>query len=471
MLSLPERLLRLIDRERLVSPGGRVLVAVSGGADSVALALLMREAASTGRLTLAGLLHLNHRLRAAAAADELFCRELAERLSIPFEAVRADVAERARRDGISVEEAGHRERYAFFERAVREGRGEVVATAHTRDDQAETYLLRAIRGAGPLGLAGIQPRAGAIVRPLLEVPRADLRAYLESRAQPFREDESNRDLCVPRNRVRHRLIPFLEAEFTPAIADVLARSATIARGDAEWLAAAARALLPQIVSTGKNTLSLDLPTLTRQPVALGRRVVKQVIEEVSGRAVGFEPVERVLELAADEGAGSAAIDLPGCRAERRGGTILIRPPLSRAPRSQPPRFEYRLPVPGEVWVDEVGLVISAEPAPAAADTPVGSAGSGVVAVAAGELSEPLIVRNWRPGDALRPLGLGGRKKLQDLFVDRKVARSERPTVPIVADRHKGIVWVVGHALAEDFRVTPDAAGVLVLKARKLGGLG
>ena len=470
MPSLLARVLRLVDRERLVTPGGRVLVAVSGGADSVALTLFMHELAATGRVTLAGLVHLNHRLRAEADADEAFCRDLAERLSVPFEAVGVDVADRASRDGISVEEAGHRERYAFFARLVGEGRGEVVATAHTRDDQAETYLLRAIRGAGPTGLAGIQPRSGTVVRPLLETPRVDLRGYLASRGQPFREDETNEDLRVPRNRVRHRLIPFLEEEFTPAIADVLARSAAIARGDAEWLDTAANALGREIVSVKEGRRSLEVGPLVSQPVALARRVVKRALEEVSGRTAGFEQVERVLALATDGKVATGAVDLPGCRAVGRGATIEIRAPLSRSPRPEALRFEYRLPVPGEVSVDEAGLAISAEPAPATRDTPVGSAGSAMVAVAAAALAEPLIVRNWRPGDALRPLGLGGRKKLQDVFVDRKVARSARPTVPIVADLHGGIVWVVGHTLAEDFRVTADTAGVIILKARKLGGI-
>ena len=469
MPALLERVLRLVDGERLVGPGGRVVVAVSGGADSVALTLLMHELATTGRVVLAGLVHLNHRLRAEADTDEAFCRELAERLSVPFESVGADVAGRAARDGISVEQAGHRERYAFFERVVRDGRGEVVATAHTRDDQAETYLLRVIRGAGPTGLAGIRPRTGDIVRPLLEVSRRDLRRFLESRGQSFRADETNEDVRVPRNRVRHRLIPFLEQQFTPAIADVLARSAAIARGDAVWLDAATTARLPEIVSHNEGSPSLAVEPLLRAPVALGRRVVKRVLEEVSGRAAGFEPVERVLELATDEGMATGAVDLPGCRAERRGGTIEIRPPLSRTPGRETLRFEYRLPVPGEVSVGEAGLAISAEVGPARGDTAVGSAGSAMVAVAATTLSGPLIVRNWRPGDALRPLGLGGRKKLQDVFVDRKVARVERPIVPIVADLKGGIVWVVGHTVAEDFRVTPETTGVLILKARTLGG--
>ena len=224
---LHERVLRLIRRERLVPPGRRVLAALSGGADSVALTLLLRELAKEAGFVLVGVAHLNHRLREAADADEQFCRELAASLALPIDVERVDVGQAARRGRISLEDAGHRERYAFFRRAAARLRADRVATGHHRDDQAETCLMRLIRGAGPDGLAGIRPRAGCVVRPLLHVSRSELRTYLAGRGQPFREDETNRDPAFTRNRVRHELIPFLETRFSPSIANVLARTAEI----------------------------------------------------------------------------------------------------------------------------------------------------------------------------------------------------------------------------------------------------
>ena len=158
---LQERVLRLIEREALVPHDGRVLVALSGGADSVALTTLLCQTASAGAFTLTGLLHINHQLRGAAAeADEHFCRELAGTLSLPITVERVDVGALARAAGISIEEAGHRARYAIFHRTAAGSGIDRIATAHTRDDLAETFLLRLIRGAGPGGLAGIRPRAG-----------------------------------------------------------------------------------------------------------------------------------------------------------------------------------------------------------------------------------------------------------------------------------------------------------------------
>ena len=470
MASLQERVLRAIKRETLIPEDGRVLVALSGGADSVALTLLLYELAPTAGFSVVGLAHLNHQLRQEATDDEQFCLELAKGLVLPIEVGRADVRERARGEGISIEEAGHRERYAFFARVAGHLGAHRVATAHTRSDQAETYLMRLIRGAGPVGLAGIRPRSGRVIRPLLEVSRAELRTYLAQREQSFREDETNQDVRVTRNRIRHELLPFLEERFSPAIVDVLAREADIARSDADWLDGAANRIASTFVSNKEGIVSVDVEALASQPKALARRVAKSALEQVAQRAIGFDHIERFLGLARQSGLDRAEADFPGCRVERRDGRLLIGAPRRRMTDGAAAEFTYRLTIPGEVDVPEAGLVISAQrvsgtKVPAARLTARG----GTVTVAGEQLTAPLIVRNWRPGDAVRPLGLGGRKKLQDLFVDRKVTRFERHKVPIVADKKRGIVWVVGHTVADDFRVTASTKGMLTLKATKLGG--
>ena len=472
MASLQERIQRVIEREILIPEDGRVLVAVSGGADSVALTLLLHELAPTVGFAVVGLAHLNHQLRHAAVDDERFCRELATQLALPFDVGRADVRERARADGISIEEAGHRERYAFFERVAGQKGAHRVATAHTRNDQAETHLMRLIRGAGPVGLAGIRPRSGQVVRPLLEVSRAELRAYLARRGQSFREDETNQDVRVTRNRIRHELLPFLEERFSPAIVDVLAREADIARSDAEWLDAVANQIAARFVSTREGIVTVDVEALQRQPKALARRVAKHALEQVAQRAIGFGHIERFLRLAEQPERDLAEADFPGCRVERRPGQLLIGAPRRRVTDRVAAGFTYRLMIPGEVDVPEAGMAISAQRV-SGTDVPRSglTARGDTVTVEGEQVTAPLIVRNWRPGDAIRPLGLGGRKKLQDFFVDRKVARSERHTVPIVADRTRGIVWVVGHTVADGFRVTPGTKGMLILKATKLGGAG
>ena len=330
--SLHERVLRLIRRERLVPPGARVAAALSGGADSVALTLLLRELAEPAGFVLAGAVHLNHRLRPAADADERFCRELAASLALPIDVERVDVGQTARSARISLEDAGHRERYAFFARAAARLRAGRVATGHHRDDQAETCLMRLIRGAGPDGLAGIRPRAGCVIRPLLHVPRAELRAWLAGRGQPFREDETNRDPAFTRNRVRHELLPFLEARFSPSITGVLARTAEIVRGDAEWMEAEVDAVAGAVLALGEQEAEVDAAALAGQPQAVARRLARRALEHVAGRPTGFDPVERFLAVAAARGGDLREADFPGCRVEWRGPRLAVRPPLPRPPR-------------------------------------------------------------------------------------------------------------------------------------------
>ena len=468
MPPLQNRVLRTIQRESLITQGDRVVVALSGGADSVALTRLLSELAETASFEVAGVAHLNHQLRDAADEDERFCQALAGRLSLPCLVGRADVTVLANRERISIEEAGHRERHTFLRHAAAALQADCIATAHTRDDQAETYLMRLLRGAGPVGLSGIHPRSGAVVRPLLDISKSELREYLSAHGQEFQEDETNRDITVTRNRIRHELIPFLERKFSPSIVDVLVRETKIARHDAAWLEDQAIAAASLIVDHTDGVAVLDQEGLLDQPVALARRIVKRAVERVAGRRVGFDQVERLLAIVAENVVRTTELDLPGCRAAIAHGRVTISPPRPRRQSSAPSTgFTYRLQIPGEVEIPEASMTVAAERVTGGSPAAGLSARGEAVYVAGGQVTVPLIVRSWRPGDAFRPLGLGGHKKLQDLFVDRKIDRISRQKVPIVADKQRGIVWVVGHSVSDDFRITSDTEGMLLLRARKL----
>jgi tRNA(Ile)-lysidine synthase len=481
-MDLSIRVLRTVRAHGLVARGGRVVVALSGGADSVALVHLLRELQSGGALRVAGLAHVNHQLRGAGAdADEAFCAAMAADLGLPFEAARADVRAIAAAEGRSIEDAARRVRYACLEQAADRLKADAIAVGHTLDDQAETFLLRLVRGAGPRGLAGIHPRAGRVVRPLLDVRRSELREYIRERGLAYREDPTNADVSIPRNRVRLGLIPYLEREFSPGIVEVLAREAAIARQDEDLLAREAIDFAQRIVlvhSAGDRPGSADTPArivtvdarrLSSLHPAHGARVVRHALEVAAGTAregaFGFEHLERVLALAR-EGREGAEVHLPGLVAKREGdGVWLAGAPSERPPDGLVNTFRFPLSIPGEVTLDRQGWVVSA--------TDDGGAASNLsVGVQAARLTLPLAVRCWQPGDRFRPLGMGGRrKKLQDLFVDRKVPRGARGSVPLVVDGDDRIVWIVGEPVAEDFRVTEPSQGVIFLKARRLGGLG
>jgi len=476
-MALTRRVLDTIHRHALVRRGGRVLVALSGGPDSVALLRLLRELEAGGDLVVAGAAHLNHGLRAAAAGEEQFCRTLAAQLGITFCSDLADVRSRAASLGTSLEDAGRQVRYEFFDRIATELGADVIATGHTRDDQAETFLLRLLRGAGPRGLSGIHPCAGRVVRPLLDIRRDELRAYLFELGQSFCEDESNRDLNIPRNRIRHELLPLLARDYSPAITDVLAREASLAREDEDRLQLEAIDLLALIVLGNETAedegqvLELDARALGALHPAVASRVVRLVLERaVPAKFVGAGHVDRVLELARSPRE-HREVSLPGQRAVRRGDRILL--DRRRPPEPFANSFRVLLSIPGEA-------VFGTWEVSAVGDTQTGHSRGTVTIecprfdqpVAADGLRLPLAVRARQRGDRLRPLGMGGReKKLQDVFVDGKVAREERDSLPLVVDSADRIVWVVGGPVAEDFRVTEASQGVIFLKARRLGGQG
>jgi tRNA(Ile)-lysidine synthase len=467
MSSLSDSVRRTIRRHGLLQRDARVIVALSGGADSVALLLTLREMASDEGFQLAGAAHLNHQLRGVEAdGDEEFCRRLAASHGIPIDVERLDVARLAGAAGVSVEQAAHTARHEFFDRAVERLDAAAVAVAHTRDDQAETFLLRLLRGAGPRGLGGMHPRSGRVIRPFLAASRSDVRAFLHARQAEFREDASNADLTIARNRIRHDLIPYLETRFSPGIVDVLDREAAIAREDAEFLDKAAAAAGRRLVARTSEGVELVVAALLAEPAAIARRVIRGAQEMVSaGRFVGFDAVETVLAFAVSKSTGP--LDLPGHRVSRRGGRIVLTTSQGRRAAEPTAAFLYELMVPGEVSVPEAACAILAD----AEVVPSGHSAGGLwplvnrgdqVVVEAGRLAGPLVVRNRRPGDSFRPLGLQGHKKLQDFFVDAKVERSERDTVPLVIDARGEIVWVAGHTVGEEFRVTDHTQAVVIL---------
>ena len=472
-----DRVRQFVRQHDLIGPETRVIAAVSGGSDSVALVHLLRALADAGDGRLAGVAHFNHQLRPSAGDDERFAAGVAAALELPFLAGREDVAARASRERRSIEDAARTARHEFFEAARLHFAAEAVALGHTRDDQAETVLLRLLRGAGPRGLAGMHPKNGPIVRPLLGCRRQDLRGWLEARQLRFVEDETNQDVSIPRNRVRAELLPLLAARFNPGIVEVLADQAELARAASAWMDAmaaelAARCVRRAALAGAAMVREIDVAALRAAPLALRRALLWRVMREVAGRRpIAFGHVDAALRLIDERG--ETRIDVPGQRLERIGGTVVLTGRAAGAAGRQPPvevstLFRLPLSIPGEVVVPGAGWVVSAEAAPSAiVSNGVGeNDGAGAALVRRDLVQGSLAVRNRRPGDRFRPVGLAGQKKLQDYFVDRKVARTLRDSVPLVVDDTDRIVWVAGFGIDEAFQVTDPAQAVIILKLRQ-----
>jgi tRNA(Ile)-lysidine synthase len=455
---LARRVARAVRRRALWTSDDRVAAAVSGGSDSVALVRVLTELSAAGAVQLAGIIHVNHGLRGAESdGDEAFCRCLAVVLAPPIDVSHVDVAAHARRERRSLEASARELRYAAFDAAARRLSATVVATGHTADDQAETVLLRLFRGAGLRGASAIRWRRGLYARPLLDERRAVLRRALSDAGAAFRDDSSNLDLSIPRNRLRHGLMAGMDVEW-PGAVSALARFGELAADDEAMLAAQADASGARILS-GPGGVELNRGLLVALPVAIGRRVIRSAIEDAGGRATtrDIDAVWRSCRSARTRG----RLALHRVQLRVDGARVRLEVPGARPVIT----MEYPLPVPGSVLIRETGSIVRASLLNEA-DRPHGDRWSAVLQST--ELSLPLTVRGRRPGDRFHPLGAPGSRKLQDVLVDRKVPVDARDEVPIVVDQNDEIVWVAGVAIAHRCRVTRPAAGMVKLDLEKKG---
>jgi len=450
MSDLSLRFQSLLSRSGLIPPQSRVLVAVSGGADSVALLLLLARAAEQFALYLEAA-HLDHGLRPESKADLEFVKALCTRLEVSLVAERRDIYRIARARKGNLEETARLERRDFLRRAAQSRDAQLIALGHHRDDQAETFLMQLLRGAGPTGLSGMRMKAECFVRPLLGFSRSEILAYLASEGQPWREDSSNADRKFTRNRVRHELLPLLR-EFNPNIGQRLADLCSLLAEDEVYWDQLTGQLLAEHCLTEGLGLSLPRSLLLELPPALAGRLVRLALSKVRGdlRQIGRVHVADVLDLASGE-TPQAEIDLPGCQVARRYERMRFLPLPVEVPCYTPLTIGgpgcYPLP-------DGRLMQVSVE------DQCLGE-GLLVVEFCADEVAFPLTVRTFQPGDRLQPDGMRGSKKLQDLFVDAKLTRESRSTMPLVV-RGEEILWVVGMRRCRGYRSTRKGRKVVRL---------
>ena len=451
-----------IERQRLLRAGAAVLALVSGGSDSVALLRLLAGGELAGGDAAPGplaVLHVNHMLRGEDAdADAAFVTDLCTTLGLPCTVVCFDVAAYAAEAGLNLEDAGRQVRYRFAAEeldalcAANSTRPEDghIATAHTRDDRVETFLMRAITGAGAGGFASIPYRRGSIVRPLLDCDRDALRAYLGELGQTWREDASNADTTRLRALVRHELVPVFERA-NPAFRETLARSIDLIADDDALLATMATAFAHDFAEVVVGTrVEFDRQWMSTLDRAMARRAVRSALIEAFPEASRLE-AEHVEALVDGLTAETFARDLPGgLRAETEYAKLVV----SRAGEPSRGVAPSLLPIPGTADLGPAGLICAepVEPADIAGD-------ADSVTVDAGDLKR-FVVDAPRPGDRMRPLGMDGSRKLSDLLVDAKVPRRDRPATPVVRDGER-IVWLAGVRMSEEYRV--DAGTVRAVR--------
>jgi tRNA(Ile)-lysidine synthase len=478
---LAQQLRTTLEKEELVRAGERVGVAVSGGADSVAMLRLFAELREALGVVVC-VAHFNHKLRGKASdADEKFVAKLAAQHGLEFFVESENVAAKAKRERANLEDAARRARYAFFEQLVKDGRVSRVAVAQTADDQAETVLAHMMRGTGLAGLAGIHPEAGSVFRPLLDIRRAALRAYLQEKRQKWREDASNRDKTRTRARIRHRLMPFLEKTFPGPIVEHLCQLAELAREDNTYLDLAARVRVHEVAKQGSDGFSVPASEFAgRQKnvsktsggegssaannLALGKRIVREIVKRVKPRAgeLGSTHVDAVLHLAR-RGHSGQILQLPGgVEVRRERDTLVFRATLASTGKAEPATFSMHvhLPATGEqLRLEALSRILLFR----VIDWPgEGRETSNTGAVLdRGRLREPLALRNWRAGDSMRPAGHQNRHTVARLLNELGASRWEKERWPVLTSAGQ-VAWVPGLPVADEFAVAEGSRAAVVI---------
>lgn len=426
-MDIPSTILKNIDQHRLIPPGMHAIVAVSGGADSVALLHAFKKNGIPCTIA-----HMNHLLRGDESnADEQFVRGLAQTLDVSLLVKSVDVRKRAETSGDSIEMAARKARHDFFS----EFENSVIALAHHADDQVETFLLKLARGAGPEGLSGMSfsQNIGSLrlIRPMLNIPQAEIIQWLKSEGHTWREDSSNSDEGYLRNKIRHSILPMLERELNPNLRESLLRTMNILQEENAWM----------------DEQLASLPLQDCGHPAARRRILRKWLFEHGVRKVSYEAVEHILALMKN-GKGTSVFEL---NADQRIVVEYGTPRLENNP-APPEQISWNITVQPSTGWQKDSDVFGKTPAEACFEREkVGNS--------------PITVRSVQPGDRMNPLGMAGSRKLQDIFTDLKIPRAQRNRIPIVTCRNE-IIWIPGYRISRDWAVSDQASSSIRVRLER-----
>jgi tRNA(Ile)-lysidine synthase len=472
-----QRVSKYVSERRLLQPGDRLAVACSGGADSVALLRILLEL----RLELGIVLsvaHFHHQIRGAEAdADQQFVTGLAERFGLQLHLCTGDAPAFSRQKKISLETAARELRHAWFSELIQRQEVDKIATAHTLDDQAETVLMRILRGTGTRGLAGIAPEQSQkhLVRPLLAVRRPEIEAFLNGLHQDWRDDASNLDHSHARNRVRHVLLPLLEKEFNPAIRGTLADLAELAREEEAYWTGELASLIPELLHEGKpsrsgrttsgdaaGVLALDLARLRRLPLAVQRQVLYRVAEKL-GTALEFKHIQQLTSLIQSVRPGKGPVLPGGLAVSSSLRELRFSRSIDKTTGDETTgNYQYSLSIPGEVAVPELGSIFRAQiVSPQKPKSPEYNTGTFTETLLDRALLSPeLTIRNWRPGDRYFSVHSHSPKKVKELLqtdhLGKEYSSRLRKSWPVIESAGQ-IVWMRGFPTPQAFAVRTGEA--------------
>lgn len=450
---------KTIQNHNMLTPGEHVLVAVSGGADSVALLLCLHKLAPELHLSLTTA-HLNHRIRGLEGdADEDFVRRMSADLQLPLFSEIIEVKQKAAAAKQNLEELARQTRYGFLHRIAQRVGAQKIAVGHNLNDQAETILFRFIRGSGIEGLSSIHPVVEKlIIRPLFECSRDSILEYLKQKGASHREDSSNKDLQHTRNRIRRELLPYLEEHFNPQLVSTLSREALLAREAWSFIESQANQAFENLHCRRSDESILFSPKrLLELHPALQKQVLRQALKECMGslRGVTSRHIESILSLCRTDHSGDQ-IRLPHGRvAIRQFDTLLLMPHLPQ----RKPSFIYRLDVPGECRVAEAGVLFRSTVCSAPDLKTMRENRSRQAFLEPSMLPSCLTIRSREPGDRY---GGPGHRKVKKLLIDGKIPSLRRFELPMVVAGND-VIWIPGFRPARSYETRPESPGCVLLE--------
>jgi tRNA(Ile)-lysidine synthase len=455
-MDIIKKVKQTIEKYNMLSIGDHVLVGLSGGPDSVCLLYILNMLKPEYRLKISAA-YIDHGLRPEDVPEEIkFCKHLCESLNIPFYTQSIDVKNFAKNEKMNIQEAARILRYAALEQISLNIKAHKIAVAHNADDQAETVIMRLLRGAGPAGLSGIPPVRKKIIRPLIEIERSEIEKFLSERNISYITDASNESLKYLRNKIRKTLMPVIKS-ISPQATKIISRTADILREENDYINIAVTKALMRLMSRKTDkTVELFCNPMEVLNIVILRRALRVAIDSVRDlKGLSFDHIEEIIKLIKTGKPGDRIYLPKGIRAIKGYSTLTI---TAEAPKKL---STYEIAEPEDVYLKETNVVVSLKEIKKEEVKDFGD-GKHTIYADMDKVKFPLIVRARKAGDYFYPFGFGKRKKLQDFFVDEKIPRDERDAVPII-ESNGAIVCIAGYRLDDRFKIDDNTKRCLQIK--------
>ena len=451
-----EQVLNNIREYNLIENGDNVVIGLSGGPDSMALLYVLLEIEEIDfNIHIA---HVNHGVRGKEAlADEIFVEKLAKKLNLPYYSIQVNMNQYAKDKGISSEEAGRKLRYGFFHEILRKIGGGKIAVAHNKNDQAETLLMRIFRGTGIDGLRGMDFISEDIIRPILNIHRAEIEKYLDDRNIETRLDKTNLEPIYNRNKVRLELIPYIEENFNPNIINTLWRTSRIATIDSDFLEKyTEKSYNNMMKKKGKHSIILNREDFLKEEQSIQQRIIRNSIIDINGSIQGITErhIISILELFIEGNTGKSINLVDNLIARTNYEEIIIEKKRDLEKKD----YLYEIPIDDIIYIEALGLKITTEVIPAN-NIDYNNIDNFTKYFDFEKINGKLYIRNRKAGDRFTPYGMIGSKKIKDYFIDEKVSKDKRDEIPILIDKNN-IIWVIGYRISDLYKITEGTKKVL-----------